>query len=188
MKLKSNYIFAIVTCGNKSGATSEQFVKLCMQNGVKVDYTKTILMVDNYLPIFEINKQLNKLPTKKVDEKLAIIKSDVESRNKKLEQSGSMIKLVTFFAQQVYKTVAKGTKDKKFIIEDSCTGCGICANVCPVNNIKIEKQPIFQHHCDECLACIHHCPQNSIHLKGEKSRARFINGSVSLKEIVLANK
>jgi len=77
--------------------------------------------------------------------------------------------------------------EKNFIVEDNCNGCKVCEKVCPVNNVKVDKKPIFNNNCQHCLACIQNCPQKAIMLKKQKSKARFINQNVTLKEIIDAN-
>jgi NAD-dependent dihydropyrimidine dehydrogenase PreA subunit len=59
--------------------------------------------------------------------------------------------------------------------------------VCPVNNIKVDKKPLFMNNCQRCLACTNNCPHNSIRVNNEKSKTRFINQNVTLKEIINAN-
>ena len=41
--------------------------------------------------------------------------------------------------------------------------------------------------CQRCLACTNNCPHNAIRVKKEKSKTRFINQNVKLKEIIEAN-
>lgn len=54
--------------------------------------------------------------------------------------------------------------DKSIIVDEKCTGCGICARVCPANNIKIvDKRPEYQHRCEMCFACDEWCPCKAIH-------------------------
>lgn len=53
--------------------------------------------------------------------------------------------------------------DKDFWITDKCNSCGMCAKVCPVNNIEIiEGKPKWQHKCEQCFACLQWCPQEAI--------------------------
>ncbi|MCX5780008.1 MAG: EFR1 family ferrodoxin, partial [Firmicutes bacterium] len=50
-----------------------------------------------------------------------------------------------------------------FYVDDKCNGCGICAKVCPVNNIEIvDNRPMWNHHCESCLACFVWCPEKAI--------------------------
>jgi ferredoxin len=76
---------------------------------------------------------------------------------------------------------------QKYIVNDECNSCGVCAKVCPSKNIALGEKVCFDEHCEGCLACVHLCPQNALHLKNEKSDKRWRNPSVSLNEIIEAN-
>ena len=85
------------------------------------------------------------------------------------------------------KLVKKDTQAQKYIVNDSCTRCGICAKVCPSGNISVNDKVNFADKCEWCLGCVHLCPQNAIHLKNEKSPDRWRNPDVSLADIIEAN-
>lgn len=65
--------------------------------------------------------------------------------------------------------------------------CGVCAKVCPANNITVTDKVTFSDRCEVCYACLHNCPQNAIHMKVEQSPVRFRNEHVSLRDIIQAN-
>lgn len=49
------------------------------------------------------------------------------------------------------------------IIEDKCTACGACVDVCPQDAITIDEvATIDQDACVECGACIDECPNDAI--------------------------
>jgi NAD-dependent dihydropyrimidine dehydrogenase PreA subunit len=53
--------------------------------------------------------------------------------------------------------------DKKFVVKDNCTKCGVCEKVCPVQNITlIDGKPFWLHHCEQCMACLQWCPVEAI--------------------------
>jgi len=75
--------------------------------------------------------------------------------------------------------------DREFTVSDSCTSCGTCAQVCPVENITLDAgRPVWHHRCECCLACIHTCPAEAIQ-RGKKTagRARYRHPAVSLSDL-----
>ena len=48
--------------------------------------------------------------------------------------------------------------------KSKCTGCGMCAEVCPRNVFKIEDKAemINKNNCIECGACAKNCPFQAI--------------------------
>ncbi len=76
--------------------------------------------------------------------------------------------------------------DRNFTVDDTCTSCGICAAICPVENIElIEGRPVWKHHCELCVGCIHICPVKAIQ-GGPRTtiRPRYRNPAVSIAELM----
>lgn len=186
-KFKAKYFFAVMTYGNMAASGLKHMERAGSEAGIQFNYTNEIVMIDNYLPLFKIEEQLKKESSKKIEEKLEQIVSDINSRQNKLTRKGIVSDI---FSRPIHKAAATfqyDAGDKGFIVQDTCNSCKVCEKVCPANNIKVGRKPAFQHQCEGCYACIHHCPQNAIHLKFERSKARFINRNVKLQEIIDAN-
>ncbi len=53
-----------------------------------------------------------------------------------------------------------------FNVDKRCKKCGICAQVCPANNIVFgedgDPAPMRSDKCQACYACLHWCPANAI--------------------------
>jgi ferredoxin len=187
VKFEAGYTFAIGTYGNLPGAAMLNVQKIAQENGNRFDYAEHLLMVDNYLPMFDIDREIEKLPQKRTEEAIARIVDDIGNRRHFQAKVSWGWKLVTSALGVMDNMISSGRQAKSFIVNDNCTRCGICSQVCPAKNIRVTDKVEFAEQCEECLACVHLCPQNSIHLKNERSSKRWLNPAVSLKEIIAAN-
>jgi ferredoxin len=75
-----------------------------------------------------------------------------------------------FFGQRLYfgyKTKAYSSKLK--IDDERCVGCGMCAKLCPMDNIAlVERKAIASNRCTMCYRCINKCPRQAITLLGKR--------------------
>jgi electron transfer flavoprotein alpha subunit len=45
------------------------------------------------------------------------------------------------------------------VIEERCTGCGLCVPVCPVEALESPGQiKLDEKKCTDCLLCVDYCP------------------------------
>ncbi|MBR2928757.1 MAG: EFR1 family ferrodoxin [Oscillospiraceae bacterium] len=56
------------------------------------------------------------------------------------------------------------SKTSHLHVEDSCVGCGLCAQNCPVGAIELKngKPTWIQKNCVMCLSCLHRCQKFAI--------------------------
>ena len=187
VKFEAEYTFAIGTYGKIAGACMHNLQKKALKLGYRFDYVNQLLMVDNFLPMFDINKEIEKLPTKQVEEATKAIIKDIKERKYLTKKANIPSRVLAF----LLSGVGNSSNDAKgYIVEDSCNKCGVCVKACPVKNIMIDAlndKLSFSDHCLGCLGCIHICPQNALHLKNEKSNKRWRHPEVTLQEIIEAN-
>ena len=180
-KVEADYVFAIGTCGNMTGACM-----LNLQKRFSFDYVNHLPMVDNYLPMFDVDSEIAKLPKKKTEEMIAKIADDIFNRRHIQATSAFWWRIITPLITNILN-ITDSKQTKKFTINDQCNKCGVCANVCPAKNITVNDNIMFGNQCEVCLGCLHHCPQNALRMKNEKSNKRWCNPEVSLEEIINAN-
>lgn len=186
-KIKTSYLFVVYTFGMSETAARPNAIAVLEKAGKKLDYVNAIKMVDNYLPGFEMKNQIETAGEKKIEEHIDQVCSEIQSRKKNVGKIGVGDKIMMAAIRGTMgKMIFKRTAAQSYIVNDDCIKCGICAKVCPANNIRIEDKPVFADRCEVCYACAHNCPKNAIHLKNERSAVRFRNENVSVKEIIAA--
>ena len=185
----TDYFYMVLTYGNRHGGAAELTERFCRACGILPNYINVLLMVDNWLPGFDMEEQ--KAKDKKVDECLEKIIADICSRK-------NMIAEVTDDDRTVHRQFLDNMKSlpddawKHLIqVKAECIGCGLCVRVCPSGSIQIKegKAVHLPERCQTCLACVHLCPQKAMGLNvSEKNPdARYINEHITLEEIVEAN-
>ncbi len=76
--------------------------------------------------------------------------------------------------------------DYGFNVTNHCNGCGVCSNICPIDNINIENNsPVWLHQCEQCFACLQWCPKESIQFRnGTLENKRYHHPEVNLSEML----
>jgi ferredoxin/flavodoxin len=183
---KSSYYYAIVTYGGNAGNAMNQIYELLLnKHNVKLNFTRKLQMFSNYVLMYDMSKEINKI-TKKSNEKLIPIINSI--KGKKKNRVNRLMKIFGFINKNFIKKVS--SMDKDYTVNNDCTGCGICKEVCPVKNIEIlNSRPQFSHNCENCIACIQYCPQKAINYKNvTQNRGRYTNPEISYKELSERNK
>lgn len=199
-KFNCDYLFAVMTYGIFSAAAVNHLQDIGNRAGYAFDYINTIRMVDNWIPGFKMESQIKSEHKKNIETNLEKIVQDVVASKVFMRKNSGLSKLLTRFQVNSARKpnpkggvhgIATGVGIKNYItIQDSCISCGVCASVCPMNNITVnreDKTVVLGDSCLSCFACTHNCPTNSIRLKGERSRGRYRNSNIALNEIIKSN-
>lgn len=186
--LKAPYLFTIITYGAWACNVVEYWNQFALQNNVRFNYITTILMVDNWLPSFDMNEQMKM--DKQEDEQLKQLTKDISEEKNYIpvlsEEERKRCEEVLRHIPSIFPVKSENL----FKVNDNCVDCGFCTRVCPKSCIKFTSRGItFEGNCEYCLACIQNCPQKAIKLKnGERNpEARYRNPNVSINDIVRAN-
>lgn len=185
----TDYFYLILTYGNRHGGAAELAKEYCEGCGITPDYINVIVMVDNWLPGFDMEEQ--KRIDKGIEKNLAVILEDLRSRKRFVSPVTETDRAAH---QEFLSRMSRMPADAwqhLIRVKDGCIGCGICEKVCPSGSIRLAdgKAVHTSGRCQTCLACAHACPQKAIGLTVPEKNpgARYRNEHISLKEIVAAN-
>ena len=179
--LAKHYCFCLVTAGDTIGKAMERFQQqlknVTVNDALSLKAVCSLIMPESYvgLPGMDVDtkeKELEKkeLASKQLKEFSNILKQHPHKDSNQIWGWNQLIRgsIPSFFSGPV------GGFFERFLITDKpfhvdsrrCVKCGICANVCPVSDIKggLGFEPEWLHNgkCLTCFSCYHHCPHHAI--------------------------
>ncbi len=181
LQAKPNYCFGVVTMGGNQGRALKQMSEALNTKGVTLNYAQTVIMPDNFfgIPDEKRKEQLKAAePTiAKFAEEIAQGKADVAA-----VKEAMLWKLFGTSASWWYLK-NRLNFEKMTVDAAKCVGCGICADICQMENITlVDGKPTFGTSCANCLGCVHWCPQSAISagkLTVDNTR-RYVNPNINL--------
>lgn len=176
-----HYCFCLVTAGDSIGKAMERFQQqlksVTVNDALSLKAVCSLIMPESYvgLPSMDVDtkeKELEKKEraSKQLKEFSNILKQHPHKDSNQIWGWNQLIRgpIPSFFSGPV------GGFFERFLITDKpfhvdsrrCVKCGICANVCPVSDIKggLGFEPEWLHNgkCLTCFSCYHHCPHHAI--------------------------
>ncbi len=169
--------YFIVTCFQNSWDTEKYIKKLCHEVNFQFQGAKEVLMPQNYIMMYPI---LDRQSADRVIDSVTpmiyeIAKQIGDGKNLNMNKPSFKGKIMSSVINPIFYSMV--VKSKKFYTTEKCTKCGICMEVCPMNNIKIiDGKPKWGNNCTHCTACINRCPSSAIEY-GKKTvgKERYYN-------------
>lgn len=179
-----DYCFGLVTMGANAGFALKQLRGLLQKQQITLQYAQDIAMPDNF---FAVPEFMRRKLLEAAEGKLAAVRQQLQRQ----QQDVSRCKDVFFWE---HGGTAIGWKFMHgFLKMDAlqadnakCIGCGICARICPMQNIVMQSdKPVFGANCAHCLGCLHWCPQTAIKAgrKTVTKKSRYVNPYISAEEM-----
>lgn len=169
------YLFIAATYASIPGAVVSISKSLLKKKGLTLDASFGVKMPENYPPFggappVQKQQQINE----KADQEIEKIVHAVKMRTRNAHLSCNILfRMAGRVIDRLFSSQMKKA-DKKFKVNDACTQCGLCAEICPADNIKMEDgTPQWQGHCEQCYACFHWCPPAAIQYGTSEKQVRY---------------
>lgn len=170
---KQRYLFAVITCGGLPGASMASVKGLLQKRGLTLSAGWILTFGRRMMTDGEWRAKLEEM-AEAIEKKAGIPVPPAAKKDHLL--TGVLNPLARLMIPK---------EDKKFRVDGSCAGCGICQSVCPVGNIQIENgRPVWLHKCQQCAACFSWCPQKAISGTCLAAKTHYQNPRVRLEQLL----
>lgn len=159
--LHGSYRYAVCTCGDDVGKGMNRLAKR-----FPLDAAWSVAMPNTYVPMFNLDGDaLCRTKIMQARRAVAAIAEAVIARKRVWQvHEGGAAWLKTYVLNPLF--VRFIIEAKGFSVDEGCISCGVCGNVCPVENIRlVDGRPVWGEACVHCMACLHACPQEVIQYK-----------------------
>lgn len=183
------YIAAVATCDSSAGAALGIFDK-CLYRfcGCSLDAGWVVYMPGNYTPLYGADRP------EKICRKLASAESRINEIaaafcNRQKHQIETVPAPFSWLPEISWRIFAVNVRraDNHFRAGAECVSCGLCAKVCPVDNITLNAKgrPEWHHKCEQCMACLQFCPVEAIQcFWWTRGRRRYHHPQLTVEKLV----
>ena len=148
-----------------SGDGARSLLDVWPRDHVQPIYAEHFLMpnnVSNFALLWPTGRSTTARQKRRAEMKIARMAADLQAGRQTLRGFGRLPTLLGKIQGKQWPTMeAKAMKSVH--VDDDCTGCGLCARICPMKNLTMADGKVKQHdRCTICLRCVNQCPTRAI--------------------------
>jgi len=161
--------FVFATCAGGYFKAVEKGVTIMGTRVYKIIRSRAFTMPGNFLLSYNLkskrtsDKEREKLFEEARKEAGEYVNEILEGKTDVDIQGGVFWDFTTAIVSFAFRKYGANWIGSKFSVNESCTGCKLCARTCPAQNIAMQnKRPEFLNHCIACCRCYNVCPEKAI--------------------------
>ena len=171
------HCFSVITAGEGADGAPAAMKAALEEKGLVYSGSFDLIMIDNYIvwtpvpPASALRTRLDAAETQ-LEQIINIIKN---------KGAGAMPTSPPKDRFMPFTPVDSAAGSGKFYVTDNCTGCGLCAELCPMRCITISgERPVWKGQCTNCFACLHRCPAAAVQFGREtEGKERYVHPEVT---------
>ncbi|MEG0070972.1 MAG: EFR1 family ferrodoxin [Raoultibacter sp.] len=158
--------YFVATCFADPSNAVHYVEKLCQEKGLTYRGFNSVDMPQSYLVRYPTLERAQAQQVVRIaDPKIKRIAEQIKA-GKPLDAERFDNPLMSSIGNRLFYPFLVSAKG--FYATNSCTGCGTCVKVCPLNNIRlVANSPVWGNSCTHCMACITRCPEEAIEFKNK---------------------
>lgn len=170
------YLFLLSTCKGHSGAIAQRTDLILQTRGQVLSFAGNIPMPGNSF----MNKEGEaESDLSKQAENVALFAAQLKEKPQQTFNHSELLPCTPVSYPNNFRAI---------LAEDNCIGCGLCAQLCPMDNIHIVNgKAEIGDDCATCLTCFHWCPKEAIIMskqEGIERRPKYHHPDICLDDIL----
>jgi len=179
----SRRAYFVMSCAGAMGASPVYCEKIAREKGLIYMGTAQLVLPQNYIAFFSMKTDAeNRRILQDALPCIQALARDIarEQPFPRMRPKGWEVLSTRLVLKPYYRWFIRA---KKFRADEGCIGCGKCAKVCPLGNIRLQEGlPRWGDRCTHCMACINLCPKDAIQYgRSTEGKARYRGPEATLK-------
>jgi ferredoxin len=176
--LKNKKLIIFCTQVGFSGDGARVFTDMFERGSMDVVYAEHFNMPNNINNIFIFplgSKDSNAKCVAKAENTLDKVCKNIKT-GKVVRRGFNFISIALGLIQGVFAEKMEESGKASARIDIDCNKCGICVRICPMKNLKFDKNNVVaEGNCTLCYRCINKCPQKAISIYTRKKVTKQYN-------------
>lgn len=167
---KGKQVLCLVTMGLFSGDGAGCSARLLKRYGAEVLGGLHLKMPDSIsdVKLLKRSPEKNRAIIQRADQKMDRWAEKIRKGEYPQEGLHFYDRLGGFLGQRAWFSSKTRDYSDRLKISGACIGCGLCSQLCPMENIQIKgKKAVPENRCTMCYRCVNACPTKAITLLGK---------------------